>query len=233
MNATAFADRETELRDLLAMASHDLRSPLTSVTAHVEMLRADYVTVLGDDFARDIAAIERGLRRMTRLTQDLFEYARAGHELDLAPTSLAEMVADVISDHVTGTDQGSVTVTGALPRVYADAALLRHVLDNLIGNAVKYTRPGVPAQVEIGAHGMPDGAVLIAVTDRGIGIPAADRAGVFEPYRRGANSGGYTGTGLGLAICRRIVERHGGHIGVDENPAGGSRFWFTLPAVRD
>lgn len=67
------------------------------------------------------------------------------------------------------------------------------------------------------------------MADRGIGVPAADQPRVFNEYHRSANSGGYPGTGRGLAICRRIVERHGGRIGIEENIGGGSRFWLTLP----
>jgi signal transduction histidine kinase len=226
------SDRETELRALLTMASHDLKNPLSSVAAHVEMLRADYAPTLGDDFTRDLASIERGLRRMSRLTQDLLDYAKAGHTLDPAPTSLHDMVTDVAADHTGGPNPPTVTVTGTLPDVLADAGLLRHVLDNLIGNAVKYTPAGDTPRIEVSAHPQPDGTVLVRVADRGIGIPAGDRPKVFDAFHRSANSGGYPGTGLGLAICRRIVERHGGQIGVDENPGGGSLFWFTIPAAQ-
>lgn len=122
-----------------------------------------------------------------------------------------------------------MTAHGPLLQVQADPELLRHVIDNLLGNALKYTGPGLAAQVEVRAQVLPGGTVRIEVADRGIGIPTADLPKVFDAFHRSANSGGYQGTGLGLAICRRIVERHGGRIGVEENPGGGSRFWFTLP----
>jgi signal transduction histidine kinase len=211
-------DREAELRALMTMASHDLKSPLASVSAHVQMMREDYATALGDAFDRDIAAIERGLRRMNDLAQDLLQYARADHTLQLERVSPAEI-----------TDLTGVTVAGDLPTVVADAALLRHVLDNLIGNAIKYTPAGVRPQITLSAHRLVDGAVRIEVADRGIGIPAADRPRIFDAFHRCANRGERPGTGLGLAICARIVERHGGRIGADDNPGGGTRFWFTLP----
>jgi signal transduction histidine kinase len=226
-------EHEAELRALMVMASHDLKNPLASVALHVDMLRADYAGTLGDGFDRDLAAIERGLHRMTTLTQDLLAYAKAGHTVNLAPVSLSGMVDDVVADHVAAAgDPPVITVTGPLPEVLADAGLLRHVLDNLAGNAIKYTRPGTVAAVTISARPQADGSVLVEVADRGIGIPAADRAQVFDTFHRCANSTGYPGTGLGLAICKRIIGRHGGRIGVDENPGGGSRFWFTLPAGR-
>jgi signal transduction histidine kinase len=230
-SAPGVPDREAEIRTLLAMASHDLNSPLTSIAAHVEMLRSDYADALGDDFARDLAAIERGVRRMTRLTRDLVDHAKADHTLEPVPMSLRQLVAEVVADHTSGTHPAVITVTGTLPDVLADADLLRRVFDNLVGNAVKYTRPGETPEIDINGLAGTDGTVLVRVTDRGIGIPAGDRPRVFDAFHRCANSRGYPGTGLGLASCRRIVERLGGRIGADDNPGGGSLFWFTLPGA--
>ncbi|MFC4066791.1 sensor histidine kinase [Actinoplanes subglobosus] len=212
------------------MASHDLKNPLASVTAHIGMLRADYADALGAGFARDLAAIDRGLHRMTRLTQDLLSYAQADHAFTATPVPLRSLVDDVIADHtVTAAGPPEITVAETLPEVLADAALLRHVLDNLIGNAIKYTRPGAAPRIAISARPQASGSTLVEVTDNGIGIPATDRSRIFDPFHRCANTAGYPGTGLGLAICKRIIERHGGHIAVTENPGGGSRFCFTLP----
>ncbi|MEU4620387.1 HAMP domain-containing sensor histidine kinase [Actinoplanes sp. NPDC023801] len=222
---------EAELRTLLAMASHDLNSPLTSIAAHVEMLRSDYADALGEDFAEDLAAIERGLRRMTRMTRDLVDHAKADHPLDPVPTSLRELVAEAVADHTAGPTPPEITVTGTLPDILADADLLRRVFDNLIGNAVKYTRPGETPQINVNGLVGTDATVLIRITDRGIGVPAGDRPKVFDAFHRCHNSRGYPGTGLGLASCRRIVERLGGRIGVTGNPGGGSLFWFTLPGT--
>jgi len=107
--------------------------------------------------------------------------------------------------------------------------MLRHVLDNLIGNALKYVRPGSRARVDVTATRAPDG-VRVEVADRGIGIAEADKPEVFETFHRSTAAAGYAGTGLGLAICKRIVQRHGGEIGVADNQGGGTRFFFTLPA---
>ncbi|GIE97210.1 sensor histidine kinase [Paractinoplanes rishiriensis] len=219
--------REDELRALLIMASHDLKSPLAALSVHLEILREDH----GDKL--DLSGMERALRRVTRLAEDMLSYATAEQtDLAAAPAELGDLVADVILDHGPGAATGPVTVAGVLPAVRADARLLRHVLDNLIGNAIKYTPSGSAARVTVAAHQLPGGTVRVEVADRGIGLPAADRDRAFDAFHRCANSDGYPGTGLGLAICRRIVERHGGRIGVDENPGGGSRFWFTLPAER-
>jgi signal transduction histidine kinase len=119
-------------------------------------------------------------------------------------------------------------VIGTLPTVVADTTLIAHVLDNLIGNAIKYTPAGAVPEIEVSARRLADGTVRIDVADRGIGIPAADRPKLFDAFHRCGNSSGYAGTGLGLNICRRVVERHGGRIGAEDNPGGGTRFWFTL-----
>ncbi|WIM99953.1 HAMP domain-containing sensor histidine kinase [Actinoplanes oblitus] len=217
------SEREAELRAVMAMASHDLKSPLTSVVARVDLLRTDYSTLLGEEFEQAIAAIERGLHRMTRMTEELLGFAAAGHTLDMTVVPLQPMINEMSADH-------GIDIDGTLPDVFGDADLLRRVLDNLVGNAVKYTPVDKPPQIRVSAHSRPDGTVRIEVADRGIGIPIDDQSRVFDPFHRCANRDGRPGTGLGLAICKRIIERHGGHIGVDENPGGGSRFWFTVPA---
>jgi signal transduction histidine kinase len=228
--ARSAADREAELRALMTMASHDLKNPLATVAAHVAMLREEHGD-LGEQFQADLAAIERGLHRMTRLAQELLDYAHADRDLDPQPTPLADLVEDVAADHTTGIETTPVTVAGSLPTVIADSGLLRHVLDNLIGNAIKYTPAGTAPEVEISARTSADGTTRIEVADRGIGIPGAEQPKIFDAFHRCANSTGYPGTGLGLNICQRIIQRHGGHIGVEPNPGGGSRFWFTLPAA--
>jgi signal transduction histidine kinase len=107
---------------------------------------------------------------------------------------------------------------------------VRQVLDNLIGNAVKYVAPGTPPEVHVESAPVGAGWLRVAVRDNGIGIDPAHRERVFESFQR-ATTDGYVGTGLGLAICKRIVERHGGHIDVEANPDGGSIFSFTLPTT--
>jgi signal transduction histidine kinase len=122
--------------------------------------------------------------------------------------------------------------TGPLPVVQGDRAMVRQLLDNLIGNALKYTIPGQPARIDISAHTRAgDDQVRIEIADRGIGVPDSEHEHIFAPFHRGQVGHEYTGTGLGLAICRRIADRHGGSIGVSANPGGGSRFWFTLRAA--
>ncbi|BCJ43471.1 hypothetical protein GCM10010168_42190 [Actinoplanes ianthinogenes] len=222
--------REAELRGFITMTGHDLRSPLTTIATHLQVLREDRGRTLGADVERDLAAMERAARRIDRLVEEMLGHARAvGSALRLGPVALDDLVAGVVAERVTVDDGTRVATGGPLPTVTADPMLLRHVIDNLVGNAIKYTPPGTRADVLVSARELAGRGMRIEVADRGIGIPADERSRVFDEFHRCANSGDFTGTGLGLAICRRIVERHGGRIGVEDNPGGGSRFWFTLP----
>jgi signal transduction histidine kinase len=110
--------------------------------------------------------------------------------------------------------------------------LVRQLLDNLIGNAVKYTAPGAAPEITITSAPTADGRIRVEVTDRGIGIPPGQHEAIFGNFHRAHRGEAYTGTGLGLTICERIVERHGGTIVATDNPAGpGTRVSFTLPAA--
>jgi signal transduction histidine kinase len=153
--------------------------------------------------------------------------------LKLGTVPLGPLAADVIEHRVEWLRPGGAPppdcYLGPLPDVRADAAMLRHVLDNLIGNALKYVPPGRHARIDVTAQAAAPGWTRIEITDRGIGIPDEDKPNIFESFHRARTAAGYAGTGLGLAICRRIVERHGGTIGVADNPGGGTRFHFTLP----
>jgi signal transduction histidine kinase len=217
-----------ELAAFAGVVAHDLLNPVTSVAGWAEVLEAE----LGHDdrgAADALGRITRGVERMRQLVQDLLTHARSKDAtLTLSDVDLAALVDDVVLTR----DTPHVT-TGSLLPVRADAALVRQVLDNLIGNALKYVAPGVEPWVSV--HAGPDDhdadMVQVRVVDNGIGIPDEELPHVFEEFHR-AHAADYEGTGLGLAICRRIVERHGGRIGVEPNPGGdGSTFWFTLPAA--
>jgi signal transduction histidine kinase len=110
--------------------------------------------------------------------------------------------------------------------------LLRQVIDNLLGNALKYTPPGQPVRVTVTAQPGGDGFTAVEVADRGIGIPDGQHTAIFERFHRAHPGTTYPGTGLGLAICQRIIERHGGTITATDNPGDGTIFRFTLPLAQ-
>ncbi|GIE50804.1 hypothetical protein Ani05nite_43380 [Amorphoplanes nipponensis] len=221
--------REAELVGFAGIVAHDLRSPLARITGFADFLREEAAARL-DPVHRDfLERLYGGAQRMQVLIDDLLDYATA--ENRTLNTTMVDLkaLADEVAHERQGAQPGdTLIVVDPLPSVPGDATLLRQVLDNLIGNAVKYTAEGHQPYVRISSR--PEGdAVRIDVADRGIGVPEEQRDAVFTAFARAAGSEAYPGTGLGLAIVHRIVERHGGRTGVDDNPGGGSRFWFTLP----
>jgi signal transduction histidine kinase len=225
-------DHERELAGFATIAAHDLKAPLAVIATYAELL-ADSST---GEAAELLRRIESGVGRMRALIDDLLAYASARDvPLDAVDVDLRQVVADVVTartDHLELAHDAAAPdiYVGPLPAVHADAGMVRQLVDNLVGNALKYVHPGRPARVDVTAA-EENGWVRVDVADRGIGVPAGEREAIFEPFHRAHTEHPYGGTGLGLAICRRIVERHGGQISVTANVGGGSRFYFTLPAA--
>ncbi|MEV6350357.1 ATP-binding protein [Actinoplanes sp. NPDC051851] len=222
---------ETDLSIFAGVVAHDLKAPLAIARGHAELARED---VEEDAEARgSLDRIIVAVDRMDALIETLLAYSTARDApLRIADVELEPLVREVLQDRAAAA--GAEFTIGPLPVLRADPAMLRHVLDNLIGNAFKYVRPGSVPRADIRAE--PDdrpGWSRIEVADAGIGIPDADKSRVFEQFQRAEGAAAYAGTGLGLAICRRIVERHGGRIGVADNPGGGTRFFFTVPTATE
>ena len=240
-DVTAQREREADLRAFAGVAAHDLSAPLASIAGFVEILTED----LGDgvdpaSLAATLSRVANAVQRMRRLIDDLLSYATArDRRLNREPVDLNALVAEVITERTAhlrrtpGTPHDLVPdiVAAPLPTVEADKAMTRQLLDNLIGNAIKYTSSGVPAHIDVSAVPDHDGWTRVQIADRGIGIPLDDQPHVFTSFHRAAAHTTYTGTGLGLAICQRVVNRHGGTITAGDNPGGGTRIQFTLPTT--
>ena len=228
---------ETDLSIFAGVVAHDLKAPLASVRGLAELVIEDVPDGVPEMAgARDgLLRIVRAVDRMDMLIETMLAYTTARHApLRTVAVDPAPLVREIIEDRITGSGSGEPVAEWSIapmPPVRADPAMLRHVLDNLIGNALKYVRPGSTPRVEVAAAPTRRGQVRIEVADSGIGIPDADKPHVFDSFHRTEAAAGYAGTGLGLTICQRIVQRHGGEIGVADNPGGGTRFWFTLPAA--
>jgi signal transduction histidine kinase len=217
--------RQAELRAFAGVTAHDLRAPLASASVRLELV-AEEADALSEEARDDLARARGSLDRMGRLIGDLLAYATADQaRLTREPVDLGEVVAEIVAERADGDAEVEV---GPLPTVRADQRMMRQLLDNLIGNAIKYRPPGRPARLSVRAAPLGEGW-RIEVADRGIGIPEDQRSTIFHAFHRARSAKGYSGTGLGLAICCRIVERHGGDMGVRDNPGGGTIFWFTLP----
>jgi signal transduction histidine kinase len=176
-------------------------------------------------------------QRMDRLIEELLRYAAARDaHLELADLDLRALVDEAVADRLLGyaARPGAPlpqVFVGPLPRIHADPALLRQLLDNLIGNCFKYTPPGRAARLDITAETTGDGAVHLTVADRGIGIPRDQHGSVFGSFQRAVPRDAYPGTGLGLSICQHIAHRHGGAITAADNPGGGTRITVVLPTA--
>ncbi len=226
-DATVEHARRVDLTAFADVVAHDLRNPLAGIDSWTEMMANELGDgeVEGDLVRRYIDRVATGTRRMKHLIDDLLDRAVHDAALKLRRVDVAAMVAEVAHDHGAN---GYVRI-GHVPEVQADPALVRQVIDNLLGNALKFVPPGAEPRVLVSGRRTDSGTVAVTVADEGIGLPDGDHDDLFEPHTRAHPT--YDGRGLGLAICRRIVERHGGAITARDNPGGrGAVFEFTLPA---
>lgn len=218
--------------EVLAVVSHDLRSPLQSILMGAKML--DEPELSEEARRSQVQAIQRSARRMDRLVGDLLDIAKMeeqGFSLDrreVDPDRVAEEALDAFRGDAS--EKGlelDARVHDESPAIHADEHQLLRVLENLLGNAVKFTPPGGRISLSV----EPDGTdVRFAVRDTGPGIPEEDRDGLFDPFARGRD-GEKSGTGLGLPIAGGIVEAHGGEIAVETAEGEGTTFRFTIPAA--
>jgi PAS domain S-box-containing protein len=221
-----------DLEQFAYVASHDLQEPLRMVTSYVQLLARRYQGKLDSDADEFIGFAVDGAVRMRKLINDLLTYSRVGTQgKDLSPTDSEAVLAQSVNDLKVAIEENGALVTHApLPMVMADRPQLGQLFQNLIGNAIKFRGNELP-HVHISANRNGNGWTF-SVRDNGIGIAAEYSERIFIIFQRLHNRQEYAGTGIGLAICKKIVERHGGHIWVESNVGKGATFYFTLPAVR-
>lgn len=219
-----------QLAHFAGQVSHDLRNPLTALVGFIE-LAADAVQ-LGDAPVAS-SALERAdaaAGRMTSLVSDLLDFARVGGQPSRGMVDLDAIVGEVLDDLDTPIRaSGARIAVGDLPRVSGDATQLRALLQNLLANALKFSAAagGAPT-IEVRAHEL-TGGWRLTVDDDGPGVPVEQRERVFGLLERG-EAADVEGLGIGLSTCRRIVEAHGGRIGMDASALGGASAWVVLPA---
>jgi PAS domain S-box-containing protein len=229
--AMDLARSNAELEQFAYVASHDLQEPLRMVASYTQLLGRRYRGRLDPDADEFIGFAVDGARRMQDLINDLLAYSRVGtRALQVEEIDTGELVDQVIGDLAAAmADAGASVTRDELPRVRADGTQLRQLFQNLIANGIKFSRPDTPPQVHVSARRDHD-AWTFFIRDNGIGIEAQYLDRIFVLFQRLHSRGEYPGTGIGLAICKKIVERHGGHIDVESQPRVGTTFSFTIPA---
>jgi PAS domain S-box-containing protein len=240
-----------ELEKFAYIASHDLQEPLRKIQAFGDRLNTRYKADLGEQGQDYIARMLDSAGRMRRLIDDLLSFSRVTTKIQpLAPVNLNAIVRDVLSDlEIRVAQSGGRVEVGPLPTLPADSVQMRQLFQNLVGNALKFQRPGVPPVVTVKAEPLrefsPDPpsngtnstphrtGFRITVADNGIGFEAQYADRIFELFQRLHGRKQYEGTGLGLAICKKIAARHGGAISAKGYPGEGSTFTIDLPTSQE
>jgi signal transduction histidine kinase len=216
-----------QLSIFAAQVSHDLLNPLTAILANSELIMSEPVIAADQPLLEMVEATFNAGKRMEAMMEEVLEYARIGGQLRITDTDLNQVLAAVLADLEPALGGSGAKVEAApLPTVRGDARQIYAVLLNLLNNALKFSRPGVPPEVSLGAD-TSAGRSRIWIQDNGIGVPLQSRDHVFRPFVR-ANPA-VPGTGIGLATSKRIIESHNGRIGIDGSPGGGTTVWFELP----
>ena len=227
-----------DLEQFAYVASHDLQEPLRKVASFCQLLEQRYGHALDERGIEYIEFAVDGAKRMQVLINDLLTFSRVGrvttHEIVELDTTLDVALGNLV---IALEESGAQLLRGQrpLPQIVGDATLLTMLWQNLIGNAVKFRREDQVPRVEIDCEpgiGDNQGHWMFSVADNGIGIAPEFADKVFVIFQRLHGRDAYTGTGIGLALCKKIVELHGGTIGIDTSNNKGTRLWFTLPVLR-
>lgn len=221
------------LMDFASTASHDLQEPLRKIAMFGDRLedRIPKEDVKSRDY---LERMRKSARRMQAFIEDLLKLSSVTiNARPFEPVNLNTLVQEVVEDlEARITQSGAQLNIKPLPTLKADATQMRQLFQNLIGNALKYHREGLPPMVEVTARPLRDEVWEILVRDNGIGIEPHQIELVFQPFER-ANSGTlFEGNGMGLAICKKIVDRHGGTLRLVSQPNEGTTFILTLPEQR-
>ena len=230
-----------ELDQFASVASHDLQEPLHTIQVLADLLNVKWSNALGSNGQEFLSRIHKATSRMQRLIQDLLIYSRLDtKESSMESVDLSQVVEEILSDFSVRIEETHATVeVHALPVVDAGRIHMRQLMQNLIGNALKFHRPGENPVVRISAALMEDrrrdsgessGRLCqLKVEDQGIGMEEHHLDRIFEMFKRLHGRDEYEGTGIGLAVCKKIVRRYGGNITVQSQREVGSTFLVTLP----
>jgi PAS domain S-box-containing protein len=226
----ALVAANAELEAFSYSVSHDLRAPLRSIAAFSQILLNEYAAPLDAEGRRIMAIVLRNVKQMGTLIEDLLAFSRVSRaSLDRRPVDMARLARGVAEELGAACPGRVIAIdVGPLADVPGDAGLLRQVWANLLGNAVKFTRPVEHATVEVRSE-RANGEFRFTVRDNGVGFDPAYLDKLFAPFSRLHATADFEGTGIGLAIVARIVARHGGRVWAEGAPGEGALFGFSIP----
>lgn len=226
---SALAESNRDLQQFAYVVSHDLQTPLHNVNSFIQLLQQTYHNRLDKEANTWIDLAVVSIQHMQALIRNILAYSSTNSTTNsFVPVSLSTLFNEVMAILTVSIQEANAKVTSnELPTVMGDRLQFAQLLQNLIGNALKYQENPAP-HVHVSAE-RGEGEWLIAIRDNGIGIEPQYQERIFEAFHRVHTQEIYTGTGIGLATCRRIVERHGGKIWVSSTLGQGSTFYFTIP----
>jgi PAS domain S-box-containing protein len=226
--------QEIQKNDFLAVASHELKTPITSIKAYTQLLAKTYEKTDNEFLKSALEKMENQVNKMTKLVNDFLKLSKIESgklQLNNEIFNLNELVREVASDMQMVSVNHRIVINESEPlNISADRERIAQVINNFLNNAVKYSPDSKQIEIRVKQTG---GFVTVSVTDNGIGIKPDEHQKIFERfYRAKANTNtSFSGFGIGLYICAEIVRRHGGEIGVDSDQGKGATFFFTLPVI--
>lgn len=232
--ARALREADRMQREFLAAMSHDFRNPLTVVRGALELLLGGRPGALTPRQRELADGAIRNVHRLEEFTEELLDVSQLEEgKVALEPVELdpRALLHEVVEEHRPLLDEKAqriqLRLDGAPDRLLADRLRLRQVIANLLGNAIRYSPRGTAIEVEASGDGS---SLRVSVSDHGPGVPASERARIFDAFFRGRSSNGTAGSGLGLAIARSLVVLHGGTLDYEDTPGGGATFVVSLPS---
>jgi light-regulated signal transduction histidine kinase (bacteriophytochrome) len=219
-----------ELEAFSYSVSHDLRQPLRAIEGYAQIISDEYSDRLDDEAKKLFASIRSNTRKMDHLITDLLALSRVSRsELTFSKINMTDLAKSMFEEIVPIDDYNQFKFSlVALPEAFGDLTLIRQVWSNLISNAIKYTRPKDPRQIEIGSF-FENGMNVYYIKDNGVGFDPLYGHKLFGVFQRLHKASDFEGTGVGLAIIRRIINRHGGETWAEGQINHGATFYFSLP----
>lgn len=229
-HAAALEQANAELESFASTVSHDLRSPLRKIEGYTKLLEDEFGARLDETGREYLARVRKGVARMGSLIDDILLLARVSRaELKVQEVDLSAMAERDLAE-LAAAEPARVVRFRVQPglRCHGDPTLLGQVMDNLIGNAWKFTRDRAEAHIEVGRAPVKEEREAFLVRDDGVGFDMSLAPRLFRPFSRLVSTAQYEGTGVGLSIVKRVVQRHGGSVWAESTPGGGATFYFTV-----